>query len=112
MANLFGLLEESNNVGTSTLTSELDRKLVGETRHALQGPTKQGHQRELGGNHVALVADHVDRTHAQHAIGVAAGDAVHENRNWQHRGAGRLRNWVVPVGTEQGAILACLLDFE
>ena len=28
LANLFGLLEQSNNVGSSTSTSELDRKLV------------------------------------------------------------------------------------
>ena len=93
-----------------------------------QGPSKQGHQRELGtpslapapaylplanqGNHAALLADHVDRPHVQHAIGVAVGDAVHENRHWQHKGAGRLHNWVVPVGTEQGTILACLLEFE
>ena len=92
------------------------------TRHGLRGPTKQGRQRELGtpslapalahlplaneGSHVALLADHVDRPLAQHAIGVAVGDAVHEKRHWQHRGAGRFHNWVVPVGTEQGAILA------
>ena len=32
--------------------------------------------------------------------------------NWQHKGAGRLFNWMVPMGTAQGAILACLLEFE
>ena len=97
-------------------------------RHGLQRPTKHGHQRELGtpslapahahlalanqGNDVALLADHVDRPHAQHAVGVAVSDAVHENRHWQHKCAGRLHNWVVPIGTGQGAILACLLEFE
>ena len=95
---------------------------------ASKRPTKQGHQRELGtpslapalahlplahqGNDVALLADHVDRPHAQHAVGVVVGDAVHENRHWQHRGAGCLHNWVVPIGTGQGAILAFLLEFE
>ena len=33
MANLFGLLQQNNNVGTSTLTSELDRKLL--VRHGM-----------------------------------------------------------------------------
>ena len=45
---------------------------------------------------MALLADHVDRPHAQRAIGVAVGDAIHETRHWQHKGAGRLHNWVVP----------------
>ena len=98
-------------------------------RRGLQGPTKQGHQKELGTPHpwhppwhicllrikattrrfwlIMLIAHY-----AQHAIGVAVSDAVHENRHWQHRGAGRLHNWVVPASTGQRAILACLLEFE
>ena len=67
-------------------------------RRGLQGPTKQGHQRELGNTTPGTSAScesrqprggsgcHVDRPHAQHAIGVAVSDAVHENRHWATQG--------------------------
>ena len=61
-------------------------------RHGLQGPTKQGHQRELGTPSLAL------------------GDAVPKKK--LELATQEFCNWVVPAGTEQGAILACLFEFE
>ena len=98
-------------------------------RNGLQGPTKEGQQRELGtpsltpalahlplanqGNHVALLADHVDRSHTPSTVSLwLQATPSMKTATGNTQGAGRLPNWAVAAGTGQGVMLACLLEFE